>query len=353
MQTLLAFLFVFGIIVIIHELGHFYFAKKSGILVREFAIGMGPKIFQMHRNETTYTIRILPLGGYVMMAGYEEEEDIRLGMPALLNLDENENVYEIDLSSNQMHTNGIPIDVIDYDFNENLYIKGTVSGDSHEEVTYKVNENAIIIKEDGTKLQIAPAHRQFPNAPLLNRMMTNFGGPLNNFILAVLAFIILAFMRGGVPATEPIIGEIGVDTPAAESQLNTGDRVISINGQEVSTFNEMVLIVEQYPNEALTFEVMTLEDEIYTEEIIPESIVAENGEEFGRIGVAIYMEDSFIGKIKFGFTETWFFIKAIFQSIVLLFTGQFSVDDLGGPVAIFNMTGEVTRASGLIGSTLR
>lgn len=349
MQTLLAFLLVFGIIVIIHELGHFYFAKKSGILVREFAIGMGPKIFQMHRNETTYTIRVLPLGGYVMMAGYEEEEDIRLGMPALLILDENENVTEIDLSNNQMHTNGIPIDVLDYNFNDDLYIKGTVSADSHDEVTYQVNEDAIIIKEDGTKLQIAPSHRQFPNAPLLNRMMTNFGGPLNNFILAVLAFILLAFMRGGVPATEPIIGEIGSDTPAAESQLKTGDRIISIDGEEVSTFNEMVLIVEQHPNEALTFEVMTLEDEIYTEEISPEAITAESGEEFGRIGVTIYMKDSFIDKIVFGFTETWFFIKAIFQSIVLLFTGQFSVDDLGGPVAIFNMTGEVTRASGLIG----
>ena len=63
MQTLLAFIFVFGIIVMVHEFGHFYFAKRAGILVREFAIGMGPKIFQTHRNETTYTIRALPIGG--------------------------------------------------------------------------------------------------------------------------------------------------------------------------------------------------------------------------------------------------------------------------------------------------
>ncbi len=117
MQTLLAFIFVFGIIVIVHEFGHFYFAKKAGILVREFAIGMGPKIFQTHRNETTYTIRALPIGGYVMMAGYEEDDDIRLGMPALLILDENEKVSEIDLSKDSLHRNGIPVDVIDFDFN--------------------------------------------------------------------------------------------------------------------------------------------------------------------------------------------------------------------------------------------
>ena len=62
MQTILAFIFVFGLIVFFHELGHFIFAKRAGILVREFAIGMGPKIFGMTKGETLYTIRLLPLG---------------------------------------------------------------------------------------------------------------------------------------------------------------------------------------------------------------------------------------------------------------------------------------------------
>src|SRR5690625_7985941 len=95
------------------------------------------------------------------MAGYEEEEDIRLGMPALLSLDENEKVTEIDLSDNPVQTSGVPIDVLDYDFDEELYIKGNMAGDTEEVVTYSVNENAIIVKEEGTRLQIAPANRQF------------------------------------------------------------------------------------------------------------------------------------------------------------------------------------------------
>src|SRR5690625_708424 len=208
MQTLLAFILVFGIIVIVHEFGHFYFAKKSGILVREFAIGMGPKLFQTHKNETTYTIRALPLGGYVLMAGYEEEEDIRLGMPALLILDENEKVIEINLSEDSMKTEGVPIDVLDYDFSEELYIKGNIAVESENVVTYEVDENALITQSDGTKLQIAPSHRQFPNAPLLNRILANFGGPLNIFLLAIVAFILMAFMQGGVPTQEPIVGNI-------------------------------------------------------------------------------------------------------------------------------------------------
>lgn len=71
---LLTFIIVFGIIVVVHEYGHFYFAKKSGILVREFAIGMGPKIFShIGKDGTAYTIRILPLGGYVRMAGWSDD----------------------------------------------------------------------------------------------------------------------------------------------------------------------------------------------------------------------------------------------------------------------------------------
>ena len=69
METVIAFIIIFGSLVFFHELGHFLFAKKAGIMVREFAIGFGPKILAIRKKETLYTIRILPLGGYVRMAG--------------------------------------------------------------------------------------------------------------------------------------------------------------------------------------------------------------------------------------------------------------------------------------------
>ena len=77
METAIAFIIIFGAIVFFHELGHFIFAKKAGIMVREFAIGMGPKIFGMTKGETLYTIRLLPIGGYVRMAG-EDLDSIEL-----------------------------------------------------------------------------------------------------------------------------------------------------------------------------------------------------------------------------------------------------------------------------------
>ena len=349
MQTLLSFILVFGIIVIVHEFGHFYFAKKAGILVREFSIGMGPKLFQTHKNETSYTIRVLPLGGYVLMAGYEDEEDIRLGMSALLTLDEQNRVTEINLSDDNIQVDGVPVDVLDYDFEHELYLKGSIAGNMEDVMTYDVNEDAVIIQEDGTIHQIAPAHRQIQNASLLNRVLTNFGGPLNNFLLAIVAFIIFAFLQGGVPSAEPILGEIQEESPAAVAGLEKGDQILTIEENVIKTWNEMVLTVQEHPEEALTFEVKKSDGQVVEQEITPALHQTEDGTEYGLIGVEVSMNDSFKDKIVFGFTETWAYMKAIVISISMLVTGRLSLDNLGGPIAIFSMTSEVTRMAGILG----
>ena len=75
-MKLIVALLVFGIIVIFHEFGHFLVAKKNGIVVEEFAVGMGPKLFGVRRGETEYTLRLLPLGGACMMLGEDTAEEV-------------------------------------------------------------------------------------------------------------------------------------------------------------------------------------------------------------------------------------------------------------------------------------
>ncbi|MCX7695621.1 MAG: RIP metalloprotease RseP [Caloramator sp.] len=75
MQTLLATIFVFGLLITSHELGHFVTAKLSGIKVLEFAIGMGPKILGFKKGETNYSLRLFPIGGYVKMLGEEGDSN--------------------------------------------------------------------------------------------------------------------------------------------------------------------------------------------------------------------------------------------------------------------------------------
>ena len=125
---LLTFIIVFGIIVVVHEYGHFYFAKKSGILVREFAIGMGPKIFShIGKDGTAYTIRILPLGGYVRMAGWSDDTtEIKTGTPVSLTLNEEGKVIRVNLSGKKIDQTALPMNVTSFDFEDKLEITGLV-----------------------------------------------------------------------------------------------------------------------------------------------------------------------------------------------------------------------------------
>ena len=189
-KTVLTFIFVFGIIVLVHEFGHYYFAKKSGVMVREFAIGMGPKLFSIHKNSTTYTLRLLPLGGYVRMAGLgEDTDDLYKGMNVTLELDDAGRVKKINTSDKNLFQ-GIPLEVTDFDLQDQLFIEGNCPVEEGQ-TRFPVDHDALIVEKDGTEIQIAPKDVQYDSAKLGQRMMINFAGPMNNFILTILLLLSL------------------------------------------------------------------------------------------------------------------------------------------------------------------
>ena len=129
-QTLLAFIIIFGALVFFHELGHLFFAKRAGILCREFAIGFGPKVFSYKKNETQYTIRLLPLGGYVRMAGEDAENvEIKPGFRVGLVLDESENVTKIILNNKDKYSNIRLVEVETIDLENKLFLTGYEEGE--------------------------------------------------------------------------------------------------------------------------------------------------------------------------------------------------------------------------------
>lgn len=343
-QNILVFLLVFGIIVVVHEFGHFYFAKRAGILVREFSIGFGPKIFFHRKGETTYTIRLLPVGGYVRMAGYEEEADLRAGMPVSLFLNKQNQVEKIDIQNKVQNVDSLPIEVTSFDLEDQLFIAGRAEG--QEEIqTFAVSETALLVEKDGTILQIAPRKRQFQSASLPNRMLTNFAGPLNNLILSIVAFILLAFLQGGVPSEEAVIGEVAPDMPAAKAGLENGDRVLSIDGTEVDSWREMVTAISASPDTELDFEVEKTDGTISETTVTPE---ASENQEGAVIGIASSMDQSFWSKISYGFTQPLSLVIQILTILGSFLTGGFSLDQLGGPVAIYATTQTVVQ-NGLFG----
>ena len=344
MKTIITFIIVFGILVLVHEFGHFYFAKRAGILVREFAIGMGPKIFA-HRGKdgTTYTIRLLPIGGYVRMAGMGEDmTEITPGMPLSVELNAVGNVVKINTSKKVQLPHSISMEVIDFDLEKELFIKGYVNGNEEEETVYKVDHDATIIESDGTEVRIAPLDVQFQSAKLSQRILTNFAGPMNNFILGFILFTLAVFLQGGVTDLNTNqIGQVIPNGPAAEAGLKENDKVLSINNQKIKKYEDFTTIVQKNPEKPLTFVVeRNGKEEQLT--VTPEKQKVEK-QTIGKVGVYPYMKTDLPSKLMGGIQDTLNSTTQIFKALGSLFTG-FSLNKLGGPVMMFKLSEEASNA---------
>ena len=337
MKGILAFIFIFGVIVVVHEFGHFYFAKKAGILVREFAIGMGPKIFaHTGKDGTLYTIRILPLGGYVRMAGWgEDKTEIKTGTPASLSLNEAGVVTRINLSGKQLDNLSLPMNVTSFDFEEKLEITGLVLEESK---TYKVDHDATIVEEDGTEVRIAPLDVQYQNATVWGRLITNFAGPMNNFILGILIFIFLMFMQGGVADLSSNAVSITDGGALQAAGLVTGDKILSVNGDATDSYTEVATIISKAAEDAKTapsFD-LVVEHDGATKNV---TVTAEKVDGTYRIGISPILKTGFVDKIVGGFQEAGATALLIVTALKNLIA-NFDVKQLGGPVAIYKVSAQ-------------
>ena len=337
MKGILAFIFIFGVIVVIHEFGHFYFAKKAGILVREFAIGMGPKIFaHTGKDGTLYTIRILPLGGYVRMAGWgEDKTEIKTGTPASLSLNEAGVVTRVNLTGKQLDNLSLPMNVTSFDFEEKLEITGLVLEESK---TYKVDHDATIVEEDGTEVRIAPLDVQYQNATVWGRLITNFAGPMNNFILGILLFIFLMFMQGGVADLSSNAVSITDGGALQAAGLVTGDKILSVNGDATDSYTEVATIISKAAEDAKTapsFD-LVVEHDGATKNV---TVTAEKVDGTYRIGISPILKTGFVDKIVGGFQEAGATALLIVTALKNLIA-NFDVKQLGGPVAICKVSAQ-------------
>ena len=359
MQGIIAFILIFFVVVTIHEFGHFIVAKKSGILCQEFAIGMGPKIFHKKIGETNFTIRLLPLGGYVKMPDnvFDFNNDVSMydlkkGMNIRLKLDKEDKVEKIILDeSNDMEL--LPIHLEDFDLTEKLFIRGFVGDESEY---FEVRKDACVVF-GGMEEQIAPLDRMFSSHSWGKKFWTLFAGPLMNFFLAAVIFIGLAFYTG-VPVNndDAKLGVVADNSPAQTAGLKVGDTITEVNGQSISTWTGFVEKIKESNGQELTLKV-NRDGSIQEVIVTPKEEVTKNkkGEEVKtyKVGIGKYQETKkgFVDSIKYGLQETLHYGTLIFTAIinlfVSLFTGGFSLNQLGGPVAIYEMSSSAAK-SGLV-----
>ena len=189
-RTIILFLIIFGIVVISHEFGHFIVARRNGIRVLEFSVGMGPTLFSYTKNGIKYSLKLLPIGGACMFDGEDgmtvkEEEE---------------------------------------------------SGSMHRRAA--IDAEAPLPK-DVPEIQTESYGVAFTEAGVWKRIAAVFAGPFFNFILAFVVAVILTAFLG---ADLPVVGQISEDSAAAEAGLMPGDVITQINHEKIHFYREVAVI---------------------------------------------------------------------------------------------------------------
>lgn len=281
--AIVGFIFGLGIIILIHEFGHFLFAKRAGILCYEFSLGMGPAIYKKKVGETTYAIRWIPIGGYVSMAGEEVSQSfVKNGDTVGLKLlDGNvEKIYLDPEAEASVKGEVLACDLYD-EKNEGLYIRLTGEAGA---VEYRVLSEAEYVFKNNDTLQIAPYNRSFESKTLLQRFLSIVAGPAMNFVLAIMLYFLVGLFTGS-PANTNVLGSV---TDQATGILQSGDKIVAIEGTAVTTWDDISSTLDGLLGKSVVSFEIERDGEIINEEVSPLVLI-------GCLGVAGVADESVDG----------------------------------------------------------
>ena len=279
------FLFVLTIVVFFHELGHFLVGRWAGVRVLTFSLGFGPELFGFDdRHGTRWKISAIPLGGYVKFLGDETEAS-------------------------------------------------TPSTEALAQMTTEERALSFHHKKVGPRAAIVAA------------------GPIANFLLAIVIFAVM-FTFFGKPVTSARVDKVEANSAAAAAGFQGGDVVTAIDGNKIDTFSDMQRIVSSRAGERLTFTVKRGEANLQLQGT-PE--LREVKDPFGnvqRLGVLGITRQTAAGDVVtervdpvtavwLGVKETWFVIERTLAYVGRISTGRESADQVGGPLRIAQMSGQV------------
>lgn len=316
MLTYLAPIVVFGLVVFVHELGHFLAAKLTGVYAPRFSIGFGPALLKRRVGETEYVLAALPLGGYVRMASREDESTMAV----------------LEGGPEERRPDALPT------------TGANAAGRSVDDHTGDPHRGKDWDPEAMTPFgpRPVPPHRWFESKGLAARLFILLAGVSMN---AVLAFVVYAgsyatYGRAYVPA---VIDSVLAGRPAALAGLQRGDSVTAVDGTPVRTWSDVVERVSSVTTRPVVMEVarggtrqqltITPRAEDATNPITNEK------RRVGRIGVmprdSIAREPVGLATaISEGGKETWFAATSVVGVVRGLFTRDVAVSNLGGPIAI-------------------
>jgi len=286
MNYLIPFIILITIVVFIHEYGHYYFAKKFGVGITDFSIGFGKEIFGWSdKSGTRWKVCWIPLGGYVKFFG-------------------DRNVY---------------------------------SQTDQQQVIDQYSEN------DRKKLFILK--------PLFQRSLIVAAGPLANFVLAILIFTMINLFVGK-DFTPALIDEVQVDSPASLAGFKKNDRILSIDKRKVESILEVSTLINSSTADNIEFVVLRNDQEI---SMMVKPNLVNSKDSLGNnvkkriIGIKLSSLNNELQRKRLGpanaiyysFKEVWFVITTSLSYIGKIITGSGDSSQLGGPIKIAKITGQV------------
>ena len=343
MMTIIYFVLILGVTVFIHELGHFMFAKKYGVHVYEFSIGMGPKLFKFNRknDETNYCIRLFPIGGFVQMAGEEVEEDKNIPIEKSLRSKSAFQRFMIMVAGVMM--NFILAFVLLFFlglFNDasvnNVYIEGSTIPN--------LNKNDKIVEVDGhsvnnydklaLELTIA-AKKDF------NIVVEDSKGNEKEVNVHP-----VALGKTGLPHKKDFGFEVN-NVEISKSSLKeviVGDTVVSINGTKITNNLELLSELDKSKGEML----LTLKDKNNKVREVKVTVKENKDDELLGYSYGFYITGErvkgFFGALKYACLKFFSTVEQMVFTVFYLITGDISLNMLSGPVGIFSVVGDAGRA---------
>ncbi|HUL21843.1 MAG TPA: RIP metalloprotease RseP [Thermodesulfobacteriota bacterium] len=276
--TIVSTVIVLGILIFVHELGHFLLSKKMGVKVLKFSLGFGPKLIGKKVGETEYQIAVFPLGGFVKPLGEDPNEDIK-----------------------------------DEEYPRSFWAQA-------------VWKRALIIG----------------------------AGPFFNFFLAASLFSCVNLIAGipSLPSVPPQVEEVSPGFPAEAAGLKKGDLILSINGKDISAWEELQQVVTNSQGKELSLKVKR-NDETVDINVTPKPFTEKNlfGEETRtfKIGVThapvnvVYQRVGPFVALGNGFAQTWQVIELTLTGIVKLIQRVIPAKEIGSPIMIAKLAGEQAR----------
>ncbi len=295
-------LLVFGLVVFVHELGHFLAAKLTGVYAPVFSLGWGNRLFGIRRGETDYRLSLIPLGGYVRMASRDDE--------SMVGIEGGGDRGSLEAAS------GRPADVA-----PSLWDDQSMAPFGPKAV---------------------PADRWVENKSTSARVFILSAGVIMNILLTLVVSTGIYYRAGNtyVPA---VIDSVVPGAPAAIAGLVSGDRIVGINGQVIRAWDEVLDQVAPVTSGALRLEVQR-GDTRFTRDITPQTAEIDDPvtgakKTVGRIGIKVRASTvneklSLVGSMTAGGHATWRMATNVAAVLGGLVSGQVSAKNLGGPIQI-------------------